>query len=190
MNYSVTQRYSAYGALFSILFIAFVIWLFFVGLAPDEKADDFETVTIVEKAPVERPAVQDPWAETRREARLNGLDTNLVIGIIKSEDLLTPHKEFEGSCRMVSERTDCIAALGKKYKELGDYLGRKPTPSDVLLAHTFGVNESVRISRLIGVDKVETLGEEILKANPNLSGFESIRAFRIWLGRSVYRKTY
>lgn len=188
MNYSVTQRYSVYGAIGSILFVVFIVWLLLVALAPKENTEPFETVVV--KEPKEKPAPIDPLSDIRREARVNGLDFTLVLGVIKSENLLTPHKEIEGACRMKNDRSACIANLGKLHTELANFLSRKPTASDVLLAHSFGVNEAVRISRLVGVDKIDTLGEEILNANPNLKAFESIRAFRIWLGRSIYRRIY
>lgn len=181
---SIVERYSVYGTIFSVLFVGFIFWLLLVGLAPKKPP----MVAEIEIEETIEPVKIDHWSDVKNEARLNGLEPQIAIGVIRSEQIFTPHKEIEGACRMSDGRTECIKSLSKLYKDLTDYIGRKPTSSDVLLAHSFGVVESVRISKLIGVHSIDKLGEDILKANPNLKSFENIRDFRIWLSRYVYRK--
>ncbi len=186
-QFSVVQRYSAYGAVLTFPFLAFVWWLLLVNFSEDEPQVSFET-TIIKQPVTEKPV--DPWRMARIEARANGIDSKLVIAVIKSEKLLVRPKEFEGACLMVNDLSACIQTLAKTYKSLIDFLGRKPTPSDLVLAHIFGESEALRIARITGGAKPDEIGEDILKANTNIKSFASMRDFRIWLNRSVWRRMY
>jgi hypothetical protein len=184
---TVVEKYSAYGAVLTFLFLAFVWWLLLVNFADNKPQVAFET-TIIKQPVIEKPV--DPWRMARIEARANGIDSKLVIAVIKSENLLVRPKEFEGACLMVDDLPTCTQTLAKTYKSLTDFLGRKPTPSDLVLAHIFGTNEALRIARITGGVKTDEIGEDILKANPNIKSFASMRNFRIWLNRTVWRRMY
>lgn len=184
---SVVQRYSAYGAVLTFFFLVFIWWLLLVNFSEDKPQVTFET-TITKQPVIEKPV--DPWRTVRVEARANGIDSKLVIAVIKSEKLLVRPKEFEGACLMVNDLSGCTQTLAKTYKSLTDFLGRKPTPSDLVLAHIFGVDESLRIARITGGAKTDEIGEDILKVNPNIKSFASMRDFRIWLNRTVWRRMY
>lgn len=182
---SLNHRYTWYSTVGCILLLIFICWFLFVAAIPKE-----EPTLVTETPTIEKPQRYDPWSSTRTEARLSGIDSRLVIGIIKSENLLNRHKEIEGACLLSANQALCIQKLAETNKSLTKFLNRRPTPSDLLLAHSFGETEALRISTLTGSAKIDELGEEIIKANPNLKGYQSIRDFRIWLRRAVYRNMY
>lgn len=186
-QFSVVQRYSAYGAVLTLLFLVFIWWLLLVNFSEEQPQIVYET-TITKEPVIKKPS--DPWRLVREEAQANGIETKLVIAVIKSEKLLIRPKDFEGSCLMADDLPTCTQTLAKTYKSLTDFLGRKPTPSDLVLAHIFGTNEALRIARITGSAKTDEIGEDILKANPNIKSFSSMRDFRIWLNRTVWRRMY
>lgn len=186
-QFTVVQRYSAYGAVLTVLFLVFIWWLLLVNFAEDKPQVAFET-TITKQPVIKKPV--DPWRLVREEAQANGIDSKLVIAVVKSEKLLIRPKEFEGACLMTDDLPACTQTLAKTYKSLTDFLGRKPTPSDLVLAHIFGESEALRIAQITGGAKPDAIGEDILKANPNIKSFASMRDFRIWLNRSVWRRMY
>lgn len=178
------QRYSIYSAVFAVAFFVFIAWLFLVYLAP-KKTPIKVTEKRIEKS--NKIIKYDPWREYRVEAYNNGLESRIVIAVVKSEKLLMPYQELEGSCRFVIKGVSCVETLAKINQDLEIFLNRKPTISDLVLAHAFGMSDSIRISRLIGSDPIEKLGEELLKSNEKLKAFKNIRDFRIWLRRTLYR---
>lgn len=188
MPLSTTTRYSAYSLLGSIFLFICLCWLVLWLLTPKEQVIVQETV--ITKTPVAKLPPVDRWRDHKEVAFVNNLEPKLVIAVAKSERLIKRPEEFEGACYLATDLNNCTQTLSKTYKSLIDFLGRKPTPSEVVLAHILGVNEALRISRLAGSAPAKDIGEKLVKENPNIASFETVRDFRIWLNRVVRQGTY
>lgn len=188
MRFSTTTRYSAYSIVGSLFLFIFLCWLVLWALSPKEQVIVQET--IITKEPAVTVPLVDPWRDHKEAAFVNNLEPKLVIAVAKSERLIKRPEEFEGACLIETDLDNCVQTLSKTNKSLIDYLGRKPTPSEVVLAHSLGVNEALRISRLAGSTPAKEIGDELVKANPNISSFETVRDFRIWLNRVVRQGAY
>jgi hypothetical protein len=187
MRFSTATRYSAYSVVASVFLFTFLCWLVLWALSPKERVIVQET-TIIKKPVAVLPP--DPWQNLREEAFANSLDAKLVIAVAKSERLIKRPKEFEGACYISDTLSTCVQSLSKTNQRLTDYLGRKPTPSEVLLAHTLGVDDALRIIRLPGSMSAKDIDEKLIKENPNIASFKTVRDFRIWLNRIVRNGAY
>ena len=195
MKSSLNHRYTLYSIVFCIGIFSFFCWLFLVGLAPKEPLSQGKTVvSLVESKQTPEDishSAKDPFKLVKFAAQEKSLETRLAIGVAKSETLLSSTSEInENFCQIANDVVSCVHKLADTYNTLSELLNRKPTPSDLLLAHIFGVDETLRISQLPGNANIDGLGEKIIKANQNLKGFASVRDFRIWLSRAVYRNMY
>lgn len=187
MQTSTTVKYGAWSFVIAIFLFIFLCSLVLWFLSPKEKVLVQET-TIIKKPVAVLPP--DPWQNLREEAFANSLDAKLVIAVAKSERLIKRPEEFEGACYISDTFSACVQALSKANQGLTDYLGRKPTPSEVLLAHTLGVDEALRITRLPGSMPTKDIDEKLIKENPNIASFKTVRDFRIWLNRIVRNGAY
>lgn len=188
MRFSTTTRYSAYSLVGSLFLFIFLCWLVLSALSPKEQVIVQET--IITKEPVITVPPVDPWQDHKEAAFANNLEPKLVIAVAKSEKLINRPVDFDGACYISDDQSNCIKTLSKTNQYLTDYLGRKPTPSEVLLAHTLGSDESLRIARLPGAMPAKDMGEKLIKANPNIASFKTVRDFRIWLNRIVRNQAY
>lgn len=186
ISLSTRQQYTVGGVLGSLILFFILAWLILLALSPSKT----ETVMVKEDVETEYPEPEpvhrvDPYREARQTATASGLDPNMVVALIRSEGLLNRAEEFEGACDI--REMDCIVDLAEKQKHLAAALNRKPTPADMLLAHTFGVPEAIRFYRMPGDKPIKEINEKILKANSGLEVHETVADFRIWLSRAVYR---
>lgn len=180
---SVQQKYSIGGVLGCVVLFILLTWLVLHLATPGKNEVVMEKGPQIEYADP-TPRV-DPYADLRQSARANGLDPKMVVALVRAEGILTSPEEYKDGCDI--KLVDCVAGLAEKEKLLKAALNRKPTASDMLLAHMFGVPEAIRFAQLPNDKLTKEIDEKILKVNPVFLEHDTVSEFRIWLARTVYR---
>lgn len=192
MALSTTQRYSVGGVILSIILFIAIVWLILAAMRP-VKPPVVETV----EYPVEEPAPAiDPRRKLERDvyqfATQNGLDGRMVVGIMRTEDIIkTPvikdDEYFDEKCPIKQDYGLCVGVFLERFNKMEAQLGRKPTPGEMLVTHTLGVQQSIDLIYTPGHYLTKDMNEDLIKLNGVFLRRETVEDLRIWIGKTVYR---